>query len=70
LASGSPSSFFIGWNPCEWHLHQLREAMALQLKPELNERGVCFELGIQLQTDKREMPVEDPTVEWKTPSGM
>jgi hypothetical protein len=116
--SGSPSSFFIGWNPFKWHLkealivnsirsktvtnpletrytsmtpifmgdipakygvtpcqgqeyvkvpsspNQLREALALQLKPNLHEPGVCFEFGIQLQTDQRKMPVEDPTVEW------
>lgn len=44
--------------------NQLREALALQLQPNLSEAGVCFELGIQLQTDKCKMPVEDPTVAW------
>ena len=116
--SESPLSFFIGWNPFQWHLkeamtanrirsktvtnplepryasmtpilmgdipakyaatpcrnqvfvkvpgspNQLRNALALQLKPDTGEQGVCFELGVQLQTDKRNMPVEDPTVEW------
>jgi hypothetical protein len=116
--SGSPLSFFLGWNPLRWHLKeawivnairsqtvtnpvgigyasttpvlmgnipakyrvvpcsgqefvkvassptQLHEALALQLAPNAHAPGVCFDLQVQLQTDERRMPVEDPTVEW------
>ena len=117
-AAGSPLSFFIGWNPFQWHLKealiansirsktvtnpvefryfsttpilmgdvpakyavtpcegqtfakvasspsQLREALVAQLDPSSPGPGVCFELGVQLQTSQDAMPVEDPTEEW------
>lgn len=44
--------------------NQLREALALQLEPNQQAQGVRFEFGVQLQTDKDRMPVEDATVEW------
>lgn len=38
----------------------LRAAMAKELKTS----GACFQFLVQLQTDLKKMPVEDPTVRW------
>lgn len=34
------------------------------LVDDLAEHGACFELQVQVQTDARTMPIEDPTVRW------
>jgi hypothetical protein len=34
------------------------------LAEELAARGACFDLMVQVQTDPRTMPIEDPTVAW------
>lgn len=41
----------------------LRERMS----EHLNNRDASFDFLVQLQTDAKKMPVEDPTVEWKSP---
>ncbi len=43
-------------DPC----HRLRES----IRQDLEYCGVKFEFLVQLQTDARAMPVEDPTVNW------
>jgi len=117
--SGSPLSFFIGWNPFNWHIHEMRIANAIRKKPATNplalqyfsmtpvlmgntpakysaipckgqkfatvppqanmlreamkrdlnplvedNKTFCFQFAVQLQTNPRKMPVEDPTIEW------
>ncbi len=45
--------------------NQLRAAMKEDLRPDLDDtKKVCFEFGVQLQNDPRNMPVEDPRIEW------
>ena len=39
----------------------LRQALATYL----GTRDACFEFMVQLQTDPKAMPIEDPTIEWK-----
>ena len=40
--------------------HYLREALVRDLR----ERDACFELAVQLQDPTKNMPIEDPTIEW------
>jgi catalase len=40
--------------------YRLREAMTAHLKSE----AACFEFMVQPQKDAKEMPIEDPTIEW------
>jgi len=35
------------------------------LTTHLAERGACFDFSVQLRTQPSQMPIEDPTVEWK-----
>ncbi len=46
------------------HKDRLQNAMAAQLLPGEGNKGVCFEMGVQLQTSARQMPVEDSREEW------
>lgn len=41
----------------------LREAMVEHLK----SKEACFDFLVQFQTDADQMPIEDPTIEWKSP---
>lgn len=38
-----------------------------RMSEHLNNRTASFDFLIQLQTDAKKMPIEDPTVEWKSP---
>ncbi len=42
----------------------LRNAMTTQLNPN-GGHAVCFDFGVQFQADAAQMPVEDPSVEWR-----
>ena len=37
------------------------------LEAHIQKKEACFDFLIQFQTDPKSMPVEDPTVEWKSP---
>ena len=44
--------------------NQLGQALAAQLLPGQDNKGVCFEFQVQLQTDPRRMSVEDSRPAW------
>ena len=41
-AAGKPFSFFIGWNPFRWRLHELRAALALLRKKTANPLDIRY----------------------------
>ncbi|MBO3460199.1 catalase family protein [Aetokthonos hydrillicola Thurmond2011] len=61
--SAKPSADNISGKTVSSSSNYLREAMVKHLKS--NE--VCFDFLIQFQTDAEQMPIEDSTIEWKSP---
>lgn len=61
--SATPCSDRTSQMPAELTADYLRNA----LSAHLTESEACFDLKVQLQADSRREPIEDATVEWKTP---
>ena len=64
---GVPTKFFLGLNPFKWHLKELVNAnkIRVQVSNMLTlQYWTAFDFMVQLQTDTRRMPVEDPRVRW------
>ncbi len=61
--SAKPSNENISGTPASNSPNYLREVMAEHLK----SKGASFEFLIQFQTNADKMPIEDSTIEWKSP---
>ncbi len=48
----------------DYGANYLRDALVANLKPE-GGKTACFDFGVQFQADPVQMPVEDPSVEWR-----
>lgn len=58
--SVKPCSDYQSPEPAEYTENYLREAMHTHLE----QHPVCFDFMVQTQGDPKQMPIEDPTVEW------
>ncbi len=50
--------------PDQLPLHPTPDFMRAAMKAQLDKEEACFDFLVQLQTDARLMPIEDPSIEW------